>query len=385
MRVLMLSDICGLSSGYHVGDEAMAEVAVERIKSICGAKNITLACANPKTVSHTYGVKSFAYYNFTDQQLLLLKRKRPFAYQKSRILLKYHLRQNDVLFICGGGNLTSEWPEVLESRLRIINEAAALGKKIILVSQTLGPYIEEHKKIALEALSNANWIGVRDKHFSHKQIPLKTHYAIDDASYLSATHNAKTSKISEKQEPYATFSMRMFGKASDELLNRLCENVANINYKLGLNTIFVSHHAKNGMGDSQLISDRTHFWNNKGTLEIAQPTEMAQALKAVTAGSNHTISMRYHQIIFSLSSGVPAIGIYVNEYTKAKLHGAFEQFGLTPKLISIDQIDSKLEVLVNEAINDTLYVKKISRLTKDISLDANLKPYQLIRSWAEKA
>ena len=382
LKVLMFSDICGKSSGYHVGDEAMAEVAVARLKKICGTENITLACASPKAVTATYGVPSFAYYNFTDTQHADLKIHRPLSYLKSTAVLQYQLRKHDVLFICGGGNLTSEWPGVLESRMRLIQAALKLNKKVVLVSQTLGPYSPEHRRKYAHLLPQLDWVGVRDKHYSHKQTEATVKYAIDDASFLKPEHSARTSKVASGQKPYMTFSMRKFGDANDSLLDILSQEVAKINTNKGVNTVFIPHHSPNGGGDTALINQRSHYFQSDLDLTIVDPIELAAPLKALTSEGSWTVSMRYHQIVFALSTGVPVVGIYVNEYTQAKLRGAFEQFGLEPKLLAIDEVNGKLEPLIEQAISEKSLFHSAAEKCATDSLTDSMKPYRLVESWA---
>ena len=377
-RVLMIADISGEGVEYHVGDEAMAEVAIERLKQIVGTDNIVMTCAHPDGVPATYSIKSSAHHSLTDAARKKLIFTRPHSYIKGLLRMVRNLRQCDVLFICGGGNLTSEWPGVLESRMYLISWALKLKKRVILVSQTLGPYSEEHRARISTLLEKVEWVGVRDKHYSHTQIPSPVHFAVDDASYLKPKHSEWTQSVINENKPCIAFSMRKFGKASDGLLTTLCKEVVKITNKQNLRTIFIPHHAPAHEGDIRLAKNNEALWPEDKPLTIMAPIPLAAPLKALTGDCEWTISMRYHQIIFSLAMGVPVIGVYVNEYTQAKLHGAFEQFGLAPRLMAIDEVEGKLEQLVEQVISEKTLFEAAAKRVAEEELTGSMRPYNLV-------
>lgn len=66
--VLVLADVSGMGHGYHVGDEAMAEVAISRLTEIFGRENLVLFCASPTSSAETYAVKAIPLYRRTRKQ-----------------------------------------------------------------------------------------------------------------------------------------------------------------------------------------------------------------------------------------------------------------------------------------------------------------------------
>jgi polysaccharide pyruvyl transferase WcaK-like protein len=378
-KILMLSDISGKGVEYHVGDEAMAEVAIERLGALVGKENLLMGCARPEAIYETYGIKSFPFYHLTNRDLRKVLITRPWSYLASLIRIISLLIKCDAVFICGGGNMTSVWPQVLEARLRLIKWANRLNKDVYLVSQTLGPYNEEHRKAVEMTLSRAKWVGVRDKSYSKTQVNFPVHFAVDDACFLPAMHDQKTKRLEKKSYPYCCVSMRYFGDANQENLLALSEVVSAIARKQGLKTIFIPHHAPNGKGgDIKLAKSIAHLWPEDKPLIVIEPIPMASPLKALTSSSEWVVTMRYHQLIFALSTGVPAVGVYVNEYTQAKLRGAFEQFDLDPILVSIDDVKDQLCQLVELATNRRNTFKKAAERLMTRDQDISMAPYKKI-------
>jgi len=377
-KILLLADISGKGVEYHVGDEAMAEVAIERLAQFVGKQNLIMGCSRPERIYETYGIKSFPFYHATNAEMKKTLFRRPWSYFRSLFRNLYQLVKCDVLFICGGGNMTSVWPGVLEARLRLIKLANCLNKDVYLVSQTLGPYTDIHRADVEKVLSSAKWVGVRDKSFSKTQVNFTVNFAVDDACYLPLEYSQEIRDIENKIKPHCCVSMRYFGKADDNNLFELATAVSQMANSQGLNTVFIPHHAPGGdQGDIKLANAVSHAWNEDRPLTVTKPIPMASELKALTAESTWVVTMRYHQLIFALSTGVPAIGVYVNEYTEAKLRGAFEQFDLEPKVLSISEAKEKLSNLVESALQDR---ENFINAAKNASADGkelSMKAYHL--------
>lgn len=373
-----MADISGMGKEYHVGDEAMAEVAINRLKSLIGEQNLIMASAFPKSTTETYKVKCFPYYslNFKDRKLLLLKR--PISFFKNFVLMFYHLIRSDVVFSCGGGNLTSAWPEVLEARLYLFRWAIRLKKKLILVSQTLGPFSDEHKLLCQKVLSKASWIGVRDKQFSCQQIGLPVQFAVDDAVFLEPAHTDATKKLVVENQPILALSLRDCNGLLLEKKQIVAKTISKIALDKRFQTVFIPHHIP--QGDVRIAQELKAMWSSTSNFTIIEPIQTASVLKAITKESQLVVTMRYHQLIFALSTGVPAVGIYFNEYTQAKLKGAFEQFELEPHLISLNDIGKDLEGMLLDVLGKKDKFSTASKRVFEYCFEASMRPYREIYS-----
>lgn len=374
--VLILADVTGMGPAYHVGDEAMAEVAINRLAKIFGRENLVLACSTPINAASTYSVKAIPLYSLTKSQRFRAIFTRPHSSIYQLSLLLYHLWKCDLVFISGGGNHTSVWPHVLESRLYILRLARLFKRRVIFASQTLGPFTDEHRAACQEVFSTADWVGVRDRDYSAKQLDIPVHFAVDDAVFLPAEHDNQTRAISAKKRDLIGLSLRGFKGATDEHREKLCLALASIAVSKNATTVFIPHHAAGGMGDLDIARKISPLWPKDSPLLVLNPIPHATAVKALTGDCSLNLTMRYHQLIFSLSVGVPSIGIYVEEYTKAKLNGAFEQFGLPPLLLSLEEAPQKIEALIDEALLSKAIFSEAAEKTLKSSLCQNMEPYR---------
>lgn len=382
-KILMLSDITGLGPDYHVGDEAMAEVAIERLGRLIGKDNLILGCADPAKVPETYGIRAFAFYHVTDENFRRMLWKNPMSYFKSIAMNIYQVLRCDKILVCGGGNMTSVWPHVLESRLRLLRVANFFRKDVFLVSQTIGPYEKAHRAAVDQVLGKAKWIGVRDINFSHTQVSAPVHFALDDACYLEKRHSDYSRTISRAQKSFACIAMRKFGGMDDSDVLRVASSIEQAVRIHDLNAVFIPHHAPRGIdGDIKLANNIKHLWPPE-TFHLVDPIPLASELKALTADSEFVISMRYHQLVFALSIGVPAVGIYVDEYTRAKLTGSFEALGLKPLVTSINNVETELDALVAEACNSRDEFEAAARRIQQDEKSISEQPYNMLAGISE--
>jgi len=376
-RFLVLADITGRDETYHVGDEAMAEVALDRLEKAIGKDNIVVACGDPEGVAEAYGVKTVRFHDGTWAARRRRYLRRPLSIVRDAMVI-LRLLTLDGIFVSGGGNLTSVWPHVLESRIFLFRWARRLRKRLILASQTLGPFSERHALACRNALRHAEWIGVRDPEYSASQIGLPVRFAVDDAVFLPARHDPQTRRVSDAEGSLVGVSLRHFKGIGFEDLRGLVAALLDIARRRGDTLVFIPHHAPHGRGDLDLGRQMAAMADSPASVVIVDPVPRATAVNALTGGCEWVVTMRYHQLIFALAAGVPSIGVHVDEYTRAKLNGAFEQFGLPPRLVSHMVEPGQLELLIEDALRNRGEFEAAATEIREKALEANLGPYRCL-------
>src|ERR1700760_1362668 len=97
----------------------------------------------------------------------------------------------DGLFVSGGGNLSSSWPELLHQRIRWIGEARRRGLPVVTGGQTIGPELKPADRSALaEPLAGVDLLGVRELPSAALALQMGAHadrlsYQPDDAFFLA--------------------------------------------------------------------------------------------------------------------------------------------------------------------------------------------------------
>lgn len=139
-----------LLAGYYgfgnLGDEAILEMAIKQILEITDRKNITVLSGDKEVTSRKYNVSTIDRYNVFS------------------IINK--LTKSDAL-VFGGGSLLQD---ITSKRsiyyyLFLIRLAKMMNNKVIMLSQGIGPIINENSKKAVKStLGYVDYITVRDKH-----------------------------------------------------------------------------------------------------------------------------------------------------------------------------------------------------------------------------
>lgn len=376
-KIMIVGDVTGMCDGYHVGDDAMFEVALSRILKYVDKNNIIVISPSPKTTKNSYDVCSI----LLDSKTFIQRFKNLFIRPHHELYIFWNIISSvfkcKIIFVSGGGNHTSVWKDVFETRMYLYFIAFLFRKPIIFSSQTFGPFTDYHMQVCRRLLRRSKFLGVRDKNFSAKQIQLTTHFAVDDAVFLEKKHNQQTQQIINCSNKIIGLSMRHFKGATDNDRDNICKEVALYAIENNMKTVFIPHHAPNQQKDLSIAQTIKKYWKDKDQLyEILYPIPLASAVKALTGECSVVVAMRYHQVVFSLSVGVPVIGVYVEEYTKAKLKGAFEQFELEPLLLSIKDHD-KVHVLLHKALNRRDDFFNAANFIFNNSILDNMKPYEL--------
>ena len=369
-RILVIADAAGTGGNYHAGDEAMTLVAMERLKAIVGPENLALLCPHPGTAGPAYGVKAVFMPMRTLKTWISWLFVKPLLswHQIGRLI--WHTYQAEIIFKAGGGNLRGT-----ESRLPILTLANLLHKRIFLVSQTIGPLGEPHRKALQRQLAKADWIGVRDRSYSQAQLGLPVHFAADDAVFLTPKHDAVTAKLVEEHEHMVGISY--IGLRPSEMLKGLLATTENIVIDLKAVPVFIPHYTRHRRGDLSVARLLVNEWR-RAELIILQQAPPAPAILALTSRLMLVLGSRYHAVVFALTAGVPVVAISVDTYSAAKMRGAFEQFDLDPYLVDIKDVPARLEGAAQKALADRSLFARAAQKVKQTGVAMNMAPYELL-------
>lgn len=396
MKVLILADVGkGNNSWYHVGDEAMFLRNYNVIKKHYPKSPITLLTRSKshqeldikEEINHlfpcgfigtltlliSFGIQFFSYYTLR----LFLRSK---VGGMARLI-----NRHDLLLISGGGNLNSLFPAYLYNRATIVLLARMLGKPVIATGQTLGPISNLTDALLIRViLRNIDRFVLRDRKFSISTIPKSNQcrnrisFSVDDAYFLEYMSGLDIGGVVTKNTFNIGVSLRDWD--SDELYSKtllaLNHLVKNSGKRL---KIYLIPHILDEDNKCDLEKMRNVF-DGKINCEIVSVTYQMiseldgrpeEAIHALTGLMDMVISSRYHGIIFALSQNVPVIGIYENDYYRAKVEGAFDWMNSDAvKKLSINLSwfsGNELSIFFSEVLRDiNLLKKELVRSNKEL-------------------
>lgn len=272
-------------AGYYgfgnLGDEAILEMAINQILDITDKKNITVLSGNKEVTKNKYNVNTIDRYNLMSIMGSLMK-------------------SNALVF--GGGSLLQD---ITSKRsiyyyLFLIRLAKLMNNKVIMLSQGIGPIINETSRKAVQStLKYIDYITVRDKHskeylesigMSAEKIFLST----DPVINLRAGKNY-TAKNSSKKK--VCFSLRNWKNADvSEKISCLAKKLIDNN----IECCFIPFYYKE---DLELINevekelkDTAIYYKEKLTTH-----EAFDIIKSMDV----LVGVRLHSLIFAAAANVP--------------------------------------------------------------------------------
>jgi polysaccharide pyruvyl transferase WcaK-like protein len=336
-RLFVIGDVGG-PGHYHLGDEAMLEANLARLRQIVPGIRFTVASADPDWTSKRYGVASLPIPRIPSGHS-------PESW--TRVIGNMPGRWADWLgpeideslgtaaglLISGGGNLCATWPEKVLERVALLERARELDLPAVIVGQTIGPSLTRWQRGLLSgALQGAAWVGVRDGESatlaSSLGVPagrLRQH--LDDAFFLEPlpVEDRRAGELRLRPKPWILVTLDgSFGTAAREpALSVLASQLDSLAESLNGTLIFVPHvggaDVRAGWADD--VAGRalaTRMRADLLILDLWQPREVRWLIGQAAL----VVSTRYHPLVFATAAGVPSLGIYTDPYTRVKLRGA---------------------------------------------------------------
>ncbi|MGI9823143.1 polysaccharide pyruvyl transferase family protein [Agromyces sp. Marseille-Q5079] len=332
MRAVVIGDV-GWRDRYHLGDEAMTEVAIRQLR-LRGTSDITLIAAEPDVSAQMYDVSAVPRIGFSSRW------DRPRALRKlDRVTNKPSptdsattaaIAESDFVVIAGGGNLNSQYFHHVLDRVAVARLAEEFGKPLFVSSQTVGPMVrDEDLRFIGEIVSRSRAFGAREV-TTYADLsaygPTVVH-TMDDGAALAAEAALKTPAryIVGSFTPYpATPDL-----TEDEYYAELAATLDRLSESLDADVLLIPNDGsfQGAYAEDQRVNQRIIEESIGGRIRDCG-LMMARKAIAITEGALLSISSRYHPTVFAPMVGVPAIGIALSYYTSARMRGAMQNVGL---------------------------------------------------------
>ncbi len=324
--LVIVADVGG--EPFHVGDEAMLAANLEALRRRDPAVSVTVIGRSAVGVAERFGVAALAAPSGTTLETERL----PKAIAKV-------LDAAGGLFLSGGGNLSSSWPELLRQRILLLREARRRGLPIVTGGQTIGPELAAVERSALaEVLASAKLVGVRELPSAALALqmgvpPDRLSYQPDDAFFLAGHPPVLEGIPVAPDEPFVaiTLDASFAAAGSRATLASLSAQLARFVIKSGLSLAFLPHVGPLGsLGDEDGGAGAALRQLLKGAgvecvlFPVLPPAETVWLTQRATL----VVSSRYHPLVFGTAAAIPCLGLYRDAYTRIKLQGALAHVGM---------------------------------------------------------
>lgn len=357
MKKLIFSTI----GNDNYGDESMAINYIEKeIQDIRQAEIITIHANN---IKNKY--KDLKIYNPLEviqprnkvQKLILIIKVYisilfKFNIFKNTLKLDNNMEEYESFTMSGGGNLNSEYIDMVIQMYIISDLFKRANKKVYYRPQSIGPFNGIKgwfsKFIMKKILEMSDEFLVREEESFKlaKEIAPNINYIkkqIDDAWSLDIKENKLVNNILLTNDKKIAVCIRpwveedIFTKKIKEVIEVFIEN----NYKI----IFVPISYNSSIQYSDNIFLKNFYKKNKDVFFIddildlnnISPKEIKYILSKVDCG----IGLSYHFNVYMASLKKPCIGLYCNDYYYIKNKGFYDFINLSDNIIDINSKDAQ--------------------------------------------
>ena len=321
--MLLVGDIGGPST-LHVGDEAMFEADLDLVRRLVPKADCTAVSADPEHTASRYGIDAVPRLPpGTVREPTHIEADGPPAIRAAA--------EADLLVVTGGGNLNSSFPTMIAERLELARTTARNGGVIVLLGQMLGPGLTPGgaEKVG-ELLDLATFVGVRDPTSLDVARKLgvdasKVVEQLDDAWAMEGT--VPTGVGVDLDRPFIAVTMHADARVvPPAAIRALGDELALVGSYSCAPIVLLPHcRAPEGPGgttDEDVGAALAAQLQSRGALVHSLPVLAPADVIGLTRAAALVISSRYHPIVFAMSGCVPAVGIWADDYVRAKQLGA---------------------------------------------------------------
>ncbi len=365
MRIVVIGDV----GSRHVGDDAMFEVALARLRARWPEAEIIAMSCSPEATAAQFGTAAFMLpcHDRLDEPDAL------FGFQRAldaaadgaagawlREIDDLHdaaaaIRNADAVVIAGGGNINAQWPTHAYGRAAAVAIAHAQGIPTALTSQTIGPQLTTTQRIILrDILGRAEIIGVREP----SSAALLAELGIPDGRLSHQPDDA----IAITPRPV---SRSPFGRGSPVILATFGQS-ADIELPIDLQLAVLERIVAFAGREDAVVALCPHTLldvtrNEQLAAKLPRrdrhrvrrlPLHGAAETRWMVGAASLVVTTRYHPLVFALAAAVPAIGLHYGEYTRVRMVGALGHARVDGFDLDLDHAAEHINEVLARALHD---------------------------------
>lgn len=406
-----------MSSGFgygNVGDEAQLGACISRWKRVAPDCSITLLSPSPPYTSALHGERvewasRVAWFRantigpyFDEREFpgffRLLKWRLELSARTARADIPFSLttprearliqlfQEHDLLHISGGGFLTGKTRSRLWDNCLLMRLCQLLGKPYLLTGHNIGVFQDRHdRRLAVQALSKAFWIGLRDRGLSEAELSevgiCGQHVlsSCDDALFCNRMERNELereilSSGGNPQQAWAAVNFHHWGQpeserpANEQRYAELCDILRD---RHGLQVVFIA------MTPTDVAPAKAVISRMRGPAVLLSYSPDYRVVRGVIAESQLVFTMKHHPIVFAQGEGVPVVSVALDDYYLRKNIGAMENTGHARFMMDRSTFESKSAVtLLAEALGKRDEIGREMRAWTDSMRALEMDPYR---------
>ncbi|MEM1253021.1 MAG: polysaccharide pyruvyl transferase family protein [Cyanobacteria bacterium P01_H01_bin.21] len=376
----------------NLGDFAMLQVAVSRLKKRWPDCQITVFTTNPERLKELCpavdplditGQFKFDWASFFSKKIRHYATRLNFSDALHNVEWKIHqivpglakkrietkiaqasandalltsqlkaIQEADLVISSGGGYITDTFPNKAERTLSILNLSVCLGKPTVLLGHGIGPLVNKQLRAkASIVLPKMSFISLRE---SRRSVSLLHDLGVSDSQITTTGDDAIELAYQTRSADYGdgigvNLRAAKYSNVATDSINRVRTAIHSVakEKNIPLYPVPICHHPDEN--DPKAIQAVLAGYDDTsdGGQSLKTPVEIAQQAgrcRVVITGS-------YHAGVFSLSQGIPIIGLAKSAYYQDKFLGLADQFGAGCQVVFLndDSLENNLKAAIETA------------------------------------
>jgi polysaccharide pyruvyl transferase WcaK-like protein len=333
MRIVVIGDV----GVRHVGDDAMFEVALARLRARWPDAEIVALSRSPAATTAQFRLPAFMQpcHDSSDESSALLDFQRALDVAADGAAGAWlpeiddlhdtaaAIRNADALVVAGGGNMNGRWSNLTYGRAAALAIAQAHGIPAALTSQTIGPELTTIQRVILrDVLDRAAIVGVREPFSATLLTELgvssdRLSHQPDDAVATPPRRVARWPFGRDRSVILATLGHGADSESPVDLQLALLERIVSFADRENA-VVALCPHMTSDVARHKLLAARLPRRDRVRLL----PLRTAAETRWMVGAASVVVTTRYHPLVFALGAAVPAIGLHHGEYTRVRMLGA---------------------------------------------------------------
>lgn len=325
-------------SGYYgyknVGDDAVLNVIVNYLKTLCPGVSITILSKTPKDTKGIFHVESIHRFNFFGI---------------------YRQMRKSALLISGGGSLFQDITSThsLLYYIMVIRLAFMRGLKVMIYANGIGPIHSLKNKLRTKmVLDKVDAITLRDADSLEelKSLGIKQDKMVitaDPAFALEATTQKRMREIFVQEKldyasKYVAISVREWHNNCEDFEKIIAEVCRYLQNEYGITPLFIPMQQNKDMPICKRIMERAGCG-----ARIIEGGYKVDELLGVMGRMEMVIGMRLHTLIYALSQKVPVLGLSYDPKVDSMLDYADITHKYDVASLDLDRLKAEIDTILS--------------------------------------
>lgn len=292
---------------------------------------------------------------------------------------------SDIVHISGGGYLTGLTESRLWENALLMRICKILRVPYMLTGHNIGVFKDNlDRLVAKMGLSNAFYIGLRDKGLSEKELMRigitgpHIHSTCDDALICETFGHQETLDIvassgADPSVPWVAINFHYWGmnemtrESAIERFSQLCDYISS---RHGLTCLFIAMVSSDQEACLEIGKRMTH------QSHLVPYSPDYRVTRSVIKHASFCFTLKHHPIVFAIGENTPVVSVSLDSYYELKNKGALANIDNERFALGLNEfLSAQAELAIDYSLANATIFERTARVYVDKQSSISLDPY----------